>query len=723
MFRLAFLCGAVVAPMVATAQVTALSAAAPQAQTVTFTAVAGPASVVLPELGKAIGKNLLASPAVANEILLLRLKDVPEQEALDRIAKVTNATWSPETGGLRLVRTSVQAREMERTQNAEKMEAARRALAKQAERVAKMEAWDAAGARRLGESLEEARKAMGDDYDHAKYQHLQSLDSRTPIVRLTHRVAALLDPVALGQLEPGKRIVFSSSPNRLQRPLPSAAIRWVTDFLREQETWASATEGLFNTQTGFGGDGMYFNRRIASVAKMLVVVERNDYDTGGSFNVRVVLGNAKGKTVGRSSISLSAESRTPQDMEALMKPDGEPYKITFSPDSEAILDRFMRMEPSQERQQKPLSDALKAKLLQPERFDPLSFATSEVLLQASEQEKRNLVANLPDSALSISYFAGRTKSGPTQLRRLSRDMGLKIEDAPGWMMIQPSDPMVGRIDRRALGEFTRTVVARGRSTLEERAAFALGLPDDTPSSWIAFSLVSLVTGQFEMMELGEMPMLRFYALMTPQQRAAIAAKQPIPFRMLTPAQTALVLDMVYHGDEWALNVERPHEPSDDMEMYFSDGLESEPTEVLSNGFSPDAYVLITEGKNAIVQPTQKEGLGYGPASPMEADNFAMQRHMASQAQQQPGGYGEYLASMNFDRVRYGERRSLAFYFQLVPKVGMNKGLNDDTLGPVIPFSQVPEAFRAEVEKRLAEYRKSPGMGFPADPPPTAPPSR
>src|SRR5580692_1524044 len=70
---------------------------------VNFSSNGARAAVLLPQLGKAIGRSLDASPSTADDLIVVRLAGVTRQEALDKIAAALDAAWVQDGDALRLV--------------------------------------------------------------------------------------------------------------------------------------------------------------------------------------------------------------------------------------------------------------------------------------------------------------------------------------------------------------------------------------------------------------------------------------------------------------------------------------------------------------------------------------------------------------------------------------------------------------------------------------------
>ena len=79
-----------------------------QPQTVTFEHACAKAEVVLADLGKELGMDLRPSGTVQDDYFVVRFAGVPVQEALDKIAKTLNASWTKQGAVTYLGRTRPQ---------------------------------------------------------------------------------------------------------------------------------------------------------------------------------------------------------------------------------------------------------------------------------------------------------------------------------------------------------------------------------------------------------------------------------------------------------------------------------------------------------------------------------------------------------------------------------------------------------------------------------------
>ncbi len=79
-----------------------------QDKNVTLQLGAGRIEKLLPEIAKAVGVQLLSTVQTKDEVLVIKVKDVPGSKLLEKIAETVNGTWQKEGDALRLIRTQSQ---------------------------------------------------------------------------------------------------------------------------------------------------------------------------------------------------------------------------------------------------------------------------------------------------------------------------------------------------------------------------------------------------------------------------------------------------------------------------------------------------------------------------------------------------------------------------------------------------------------------------------------
>ncbi len=96
---------------------------------VSFSVPAARLENLLPELGKAVGVPMEAETATKDEVVLVRVKDMPLQTLMAKIAEVSGAEWEEKQGVYRLGRSIDLLRKQERAEQdrVDQREGARRA--------------------------------------------------------------------------------------------------------------------------------------------------------------------------------------------------------------------------------------------------------------------------------------------------------------------------------------------------------------------------------------------------------------------------------------------------------------------------------------------------------------------------------------------------------------------------------------------------------------------
>ena len=299
---------------------------------VTYATPAKLARVALEELSKLAGMTLAAPKGMANEMLVLRFKDVPLQTALDKIAAAANAHWDRSATGYDLVRGGEEIKRIRDAEHAKQLAAIRKAIAA---RVQGLKPFDAGSARALLQSLTDLQKQMTDeDAMQRAWPRYEQLVEQKPSGRLITRVLAAFNPEALADLPLG-RVVFATNPTRMQRPLDARASTAVQQFLKEQSTWADTVQQLGGSpgetppEQGFDFGGLdYYDRTQpkGTPAKMLVVVQSDPDSSALSFEV--ILADAKGQYLADSSLGLpigETEQHRPQKPDSA---DAKPIQLS-----------------------------------------------------------------------------------------------------------------------------------------------------------------------------------------------------------------------------------------------------------------------------------------------------------------------------------------------------------------------------------------------------------
>lgn len=192
----------------------ALVALSVQSEPVTFRHRLAPVPIVLKALGKELGQELTADGAVAGRDLYVRVDDVSRSVLMARIAEATGGEWRSTPRGAELV--------PDRKRVAAAKEAARQErVAGLRERWAEFKLDQVTDVAAYDKALRDLTEAQHKD-DRAALQVRQTSMNADPGSRLAYRLLVALGPELVADLSPRTRIVYALNPTRTQRPFPAS---------------------------------------------------------------------------------------------------------------------------------------------------------------------------------------------------------------------------------------------------------------------------------------------------------------------------------------------------------------------------------------------------------------------------------------------------------------------------------------------------------------------
>lgn len=273
---------------------------------VTYTTGAVSAKKAIAELAQKSGAKIACSAAMANEVLILRLQDAPMDQVMAQIAAVTSGTWTKEGDTSYLVangggRTAEANRALQHF--AAKIGTA---LKKQQETLAK-------------------RGPSSADQGSAMFAAMGA--GEASMVKL----ALAIGVNQLAAVPDGGRVVYSSNPTRMQRPLPGGADAIVAEFVTEynkraaiakqDEPAKTAADEQMSALMELFGNRMRKPKPITSPpAKALVIATRRGMFFG--FTLELKLYDASGTILATTSSPVVTDM--PFDPQALIRPTAPP---------------------------------------------------------------------------------------------------------------------------------------------------------------------------------------------------------------------------------------------------------------------------------------------------------------------------------------------------------------------------------------------------------------
>ncbi len=747
------------------------------AQKVSFTSSTLRVPEALKQLSEKTQTKLLPSPVYSNEVLFIRLQDATLSEALAKIADAIGGEWVKEGDALRLRRSESKAREEAQTEAQQRAALYRKSIQGMMEAVNKTPKYGEAEAKAAMGNMEKAFSNMQSGQTAGgrgrnPMSALSDFAMGLPGNRAIARLLAGIDPLVLGNMPAGSRMVFSNRPTRMQKPIAGNALAIGQTYLQEQKAFTSAQQaaspdGSSDTMIG-GGGGMMIRTRdtgngpmgmpaqvTGNPFKVLLIAQR--MGQSDSITVFFTLYNEAGESMGNgfSALSPAFVEKTPSTIKI---PENEkPIELT------PLSNEFRKMLKSGGvgmgqnmimsfagggNQMMTFTAALPAggtpeekakisaewlqRILNPETNDPLQWVPNDIFTGIATGLNKNMVVQVPDrSVVEISQSLIDEMPKPTDaFIKMSQDWNFTVKDENGWIVARPSRPLteaLSRVNRPGLGEMLRTLNKSGRLSLDELAKYIVSQPISNSIFSFSMPYARLINANFADRELmryamGDDLMIRFYGLLTSNQRQALASGQRLPIQSLTVDQKAIVSRMVFDSQEGP-SYRDPNQPRNQrgpgggqrgggMMMMMGGGgsLFSERTEFLANGLPMDGFVNVRMDKQEAVLAS---GTGTG-AQMMTPDRLAWTKVIAGQPQM-----AQFMGNQNFSQFQPVTQVDYNFNFIFTPNVSMSRSLEDAIIDPKSKpgaYDQLSDAFKKKVDaeaKKAQEQMKNMGeRGFP-----------
>jgi len=709
---------------------TAIAASVASAQDpnvkVTFSTKAAGIEKVVDAIAKQTGAKIAASPAIANEIVLVSVKDVPLESLLAKLADVVSGEWKLSSDGIRYL-------------NYDDSLFRRRSREAQARRIAAFKKDIETNLKQAAEEEAEMAKASGENEVEGEMPQIDFpwTSSDKWVLKILER----LDPAKIVGVGDA-RIVFATSPTRAQLPLPN-----ISDLIgpmiaehnktAEARAKAEAEMGEEDPQTVqekaqqeqmermLGGFMKQDDKPItAPPAKVILVVKRGGLMSMLGASAELSFFDAQGKRIysASSSVDVGEESGSMDEIIEAAMPSNEPQQpkvdttkpIEYSAESQEMMKLFdMSSMASMFGENAPkVSEGLLSKLRTPTVFDPLSFAPSDSLLFVASDRKLNVVAGIPDAITGMSdLMVSKGLTVGAFVERMQDNKALTIETKDGWFTVRPFDPESSkryRVNRKALQALIEAALD-GPPSMEAAAAYALANESPMKTEIVMPYITLFVPSIFMDMMMGSRgwSVLRLYGTLSASQRDALRAGGRTSFGSLTPQQRVYVEELVF-GVDTALQVVDPTKPTDDLPDFMkmagamfggNQGLDfrTEPTEVMPNGLPNQGVVAGNLEKKPILTPSG----GILSRMGFDASMIAMFT-MATQMPEEAGQIPEFGA------MKLGERTLLNLRFIVAPSVEQTERISSDAASSdktAYRLDNLPPSMKAAVEKEMAKLKK------------------
>ncbi len=680
-------------------------------------AASAPAAIA--ELSKQVGYPLEAMPATKDDILIIKVTDVPLNILLQKIASATNTEWEQTANGMRLIRTDPIRRKEANEEYAKLVGQIQASLDKTHKTTAEEGEFTDRNAQLTADRLVNMQERQQSGQMVTDWQEQQRLTLEGPAYRLMRKVSVLLDAKTIAAVPEGRNVVYSNMPNRMQHQLPGNIQPLVQTYIKEQAIWAKAVKAARDRRGG--QQNWYFenmsdpsNRKIG---KVLLSLNRSRQSRG--VQLRLIVSDEKGRLIGSANhvLGWDWEAYTTQAQQAAKTSASKEEDIRFSRTSQLIQEAFVALRTASERNAQTNVSAnpeVREILINPDKFEPLSIIATDCVFETARIKNVDIVCSAPDMIFYTGAVMGGQNLKPTTyLNNLNYLMD--VETSNGWLVMKPVVPSSARrqrADRVLLGQFVRQAIKEGRVSLDNRASYAFksGMEEETYFPTYILSLVGIVPqDEFG----GEWNTLRLYGSLTANQRQAAKASQPIPFRSLQPAQLEILRNVVFDSPWARLQVSYQQEDFADMQnengVIMGGGLESEATEVLPNGFIGNETLTITDKTDARLfskPESENGGPQYWGESAYDANSLAHEIFQSERPELFPWRDQPGYPRGKVTKVRPGTQRQINFRTQFTPRVSLNLALSENSYSSeAVAIDKLPPDIKKQIQDALARIRE------------------
>lgn len=727
---------------------TAFGSAQDLSQKVSFKSGAGFLNGLFKVLSNETGIGLYTNSQTQNEIVYANFKDVPLSEVMNKLADACGAEWAKEENGFRLVRTDALRKSQEAAEAKARAAKIKASIEKMRDELQKQGQFTAETVEKMAA---DTRAAITSAQGREGMRQIMGMQNMAPAARAITQMLAVIDPLELATLAPGKRLVLATSPTRMQRPLPGTVNGIINQFVKEQrilaETMAKQPEGPGRGILGFGGLNPDNKALYNNPAKTMLVVTR--FGTADSFGLTLTVADSNGETMGNGFHSLGIEAMLPAEAtpetNSGTQPaadNGKPIELseatkqfielakTAMPVAPNVMsfstgDTMMvfaaRISLGEETAQSKLSPEWKKRILNCDMDEPMGWIANDVF-DAIAKARGNVIACLPDRLIfPLAQAMAAPKSVEAVQKALTTTLDMEATHEGGWSVWKPAMQAFvreERVHRPSLVASLKALDSAARLTLNQKANYAANAPDysaQLPVDGVFARWINPTAGPRDFGDVaGNLDILRLYGMMTDSQRNALLNAGQVNLSSLSKSQLDVVHNLVYHSfDGPRVQVRNPAQRQTFSPAGPIGGMARERTQILPTGVPGNGILKLRLNREQAVY-----GFSTDPnqGSVMTAQELAQSQMMAEAMRDTPNGAmiingsnGQFRVggTSKADKFKMAQQSVLTFDFQFAVDISMQRQLTDETYdsrGSVMTFSQLPQDFRDRVARSQAEMK-------------------
>ncbi|MEI8281412.1 MAG: hypothetical protein WCG75_03305 [Armatimonadota bacterium] len=704
--------------------------------------------IAAPALAQALGlESLTVGPSIRNDVLLVRCKDVAPEVLKEKIARAVNATWMHPPEGWRLAQTTDQLAQDKAVFDSERLKKFSKIVSDIQRKAAKMPAMNEATCKTLQQSIMALSKIeRTKDNSEQLSKRLEQIDSNTPDERLGLLIASRVTPQMFMKLTKDRpKVVFCNHPTSIQIALPFSVEEVVNQVVRDQDLWIKVAgtnpvkpkptqvssgdeEGAMDEYFG----GLNANRKPIlkeSLSNITVTLDLN------SEMIEVNAYSDKGEAGASSTIyvtefadEVSSAINSPEP-ETFVKEDeakSAPPKGELKDFLDLIGQNWNRKKPKANNAQ------LLRKFVQPEKFDPLSYAAPYLAL--AKIKNPNVVMVLDDQMATPDGF--NLGQDPDEVERKTI-----VETTPEWYISRFLNPIAireGAVDRKVFGPIVRYLDQNQRElTLEEDAGLAFAEQWNLAPSLVFESIKGLfragdTAGIFSRgFDDGEQTggAKRIYGSLTDGERRRMFGNE-VSVGSLSDATRKEIYRAIYFGMSGrrggGISVNFPDEENLTLEqerlqtMVY--GVFRDPTFGVPNGIQSNFTLTLEESTRPTLSVICKiegnakivEMMGdYSPKMQIDAESvgrmmFEFSRPREPRRNQFDGENPlDYRMSIDTENIRMVTSRSLTMKMHLSKWLSVSWNLEGTAWNDpnVYSMKTLPQALQADIQRGYAESEK------------------
>ncbi len=552
----------------------------------TLSLPAEPLSKALADIAQKTGDRLLVSPQLANEVVMIDVHDVAPTDLLAKIASTVGGRWADSTSGKRLDLDTLLDAQDRQLAVKERTTLLKGEIDQLSSQVKQQGVFDPAKLQQQMQEMRQQQQQLGQQGGpggrRAGFAQMSNMQTMMPGGRAVIQSVVSIRVDDLARIGPGQRVVFSSIPTQMQRPLPGNPTLVARTFLNDQAKMIA--QGGMGRQrgnqaqtrnTGAQQQPNPMEQQIArlqnaSIGKSYLIVTR--FGDNNALNCQYIVADTQGAILGSGDLSIGDDrlARAAQEVKPAL--EGE-KPVELSPLAKTAAQVFSRGTRGSFRAQfvvfsgadnvvttsagdafddeEPAAELVKS-LRDPESNDPLNLLPTEAIRLITGKD--NLVALLPDSVLQDSARSLIVTKTPSQLGAAAKDdWGLVFTTTDGWTTVAPKhlfEARESRVNRSALKGLIDIILSKGVPRLDDMAKYAVTSPisgsgglDQAIVGVLDPASVSLIEEVYGT----NRDMLLMWSSMGQTTRNNLAGGKQLPVNNISVNAMKLLADMVYNS--------------------------------------------------------------------------------------------------------------------------------------------------------------------------------